>query len=57
MKNLKLAVLLFVALAFSCKTDKKKEVDYSKKGGDAETAGIQISKAEIERGSEIYFDK
>ncbi len=57
MKKLKLAVLFFVALAFSCKTDKKKEVDYSKKGGDAETAGIQISKVEIERGSEIYFDK
>ncbi|PKV51032.1 dissimilatory nitrite reductase (NO-forming) cytochrome cd1 type apoprotein [Aquimarina sp. MAR_2010_214] len=60
MKNLKLNVLCIalLAIAVSCKSDKKGgEPDYSKKVDTETTKGIQISDAEIERGSQIYFDK
>jgi len=58
MKTLKVTLFALVAiLVFSCKSDKKKGADYSQTNEVASTSGIQISDAEITRGSEIYFDK
>ncbi len=58
MRNVKLGLLALVALMLSCKSDKKKGVDYSKPTVE-ETSGdqIAITDVEIKRGSEIYFDK
>lgn len=58
MRNVKLGLLALIALMLSCKSDKKKEADYSKPAVE-ETTGdeIAITDVEIKRGSEIYFDK
>ena len=57
MKNLKLVLLVLVALAFSCKSDKKNEVDYSAKKDIAIADGIQISESEMKQGAAIFFDR
>lgn len=59
MNKLKLFTLFIAAasLTVSCKSDKKKGVDYSNKNETTTINGIQISAAEMEQGSAIYFDK
>ncbi len=52
-----ISLIAAFALIVSCKSDKKKGVDYSSKKGTKATSGIQITDAEMERGAEIYFDK
>lgn len=57
MKNSKLVLLFLVVIMFSCKDDKKKGVDYSKKTDVADASGVSISDDEMEAGSQIYFDR
>lgn len=58
MRHLKLGLMLIVlvAVAISCKGKKEKGPDYSKKTVTANN-GIQISEAEMESASQVYFDK
>ncbi|WP_369049139.1 cytochrome D1 domain-containing protein [Tenacibaculum sp. UWU-22] len=58
MKTIKLLVILVaITLLGSCKNDKKKGVDYSKKKVETtdNNGGIKISDAEIKEASQIYF--
>lgn len=57
MKHYKLGLMLIAILVFAigCKSEKKGP-DYSKKTVTA-TNGIQISEAEMESASQVYFDK
>ena len=57
MKHFKLGFMLIAVMVFAigCKSDNKKGPDYSKK--TVATNGIQISDAEMDNASQMYFDK
>jgi len=58
MKNLKLLIVLisFATLTYSCKSDKKSEVEAVKEPVMAAN-NISLTDVEMKNGSEIYFDK
>jgi len=52
-----LLILLIGLVVVSCKKEKKGQVDYSKKPAVAADGSINISDAEMESASQMYFDK
>ncbi len=58
MRKLNLILILLLAtVVFSCKNDKKPEVKEEAKGETTASKEIQITDAEMEEGSKIFFDR